>query len=304
MHPGYVHLRYICVHLRFQSLSPAMSTMREGAVRCLDPHGFHWVRYVEWGDAKNPRVLVCVHGLTRNARDFDYVAEHLADAYRVVSVDVVGRGRSDWLRDPVDYNYPVYCGDMATLIASLHAETVDWLGTSMGGIIGMIMASLPGTPVRKLVMNDVGALIPRASLVRIGEYVGREVPYDSIDALEAAMRAVSPFGNLSAAQWRHLALHVAKQDDHGKWRFRYDPGIGRNFHAAPPADIDLRPYWQAVHGPVLVIRGEHSDLLTRATLDEMLKHPHTQSYVVADTGHAPMLMDDAQAGVIRRFLLG
>ena len=281
-----------------------MTTMREGQVRCLDPHGFHWMRYNEWGDAKNPRVLVCVHGLTRNARDFDYVAESLADAYRVVSVDVVGRGRSDWLRDPADYNYPVYCGDMTTLIASLHAETVDWLGTSMGGIIGMMMASLPGSPVRKLVMNDVGCMIPKASLVRIGEYVGREIPFDSLEALEAAMRSVSPFGALSDEQWRHLALHAAKEDEDGKWRFRYDPGIGKNFHAAPPADVDLRYFWQRVHGPVLVIRGVNSDLLTPQTLEEMLKRPHTEAYVVADTGHAPMLMNDAQAGAIRRFLLG
>lgn len=280
-----------------------MSTMREGQVRCLDPHGFHFMRYVEWGDAKNPRVLVCVHGLTRNARDFDYVATNLADAYRVVSVDIVGRGRSDWLRDPVDYNYPVYCGDMATLIASLHAETVDWLGTSMGGIIGMIMASLPGSPVRKLVMNDVGSLVPKASLVRIGQYVGREATYESLDALEAAMRSVSPFGDLSAEQWRHLSMHVAKHDEQGKWRFRYDPGIGKNFHATPPADVDLRYYWNQVHGPVMVIRGEHSDLLTAATLDEMKMRAHTEAYIVKDTGHAPMLMDDAQVGAIRRFLL-
>ena len=277
--------------------------MREGQVRCLDPHGFHWIRYTQWGDAKNPRVLVCVHGLTRNARDFDYIAERLADAYHVVCPDIAGRGRSDWLRDPADYNYPVYCGDMATLIASLHAETVDWVGTSMGGILGMIMASLPGSPVRKLVMNDVGAVIPKASLVRIGEYVGREIPYDSLDSLEAAMRSVSPFGNLNAEQWRHLALYVAKQDEHGKWRFRYDPGIGKNFHAAPPADVDLRYYWQQLHGPVLMIRGEHSDLLARETLDEMMKRPHTEAHVVPDTGHAPMLMDDAQVHAVRRFLL-
>ena len=152
-------------------------------------------------------------------------------------------------------------------------------------------------------MNDVGSLIPKASLVRIGEYVGREIPYESLDALEAAMRSVSPFGNLTAGQWRHLALHVAKQDEHGKWRFRYDPGIGKNFHATPPADVDLRYYWQQVHGPVLVIRGEHSDLLTAATLDEMKKRAHTEAYIVRDTGHAPMLMDDAQVGAIRRFLL-
>ena len=278
--------------------------MREGAVRCLDPHGFHWMRYVEWGDEKNPRVLVCVHGLTRNGRDFDHVAKSLADAYRVVCPDIAGRGRSDWLRDPADYGYHVYCGDLTTLIAKLGAENVDWLGTSMGGILGMILASLPGSPVRKLVLNDVGCLIPKAALERIGKYVGADPPYDSLEALEAQVRAVSPFGELTDEQWRHLALHAAKRDDAGKWRFRYDPGISRNFHAAPLADVDLRHFWKGVHGPVLVIRGEHSDLLRADTLDEMRGRPHTEALVVPRTGHAPMLMDDFQAGAIRRFLLG
>jgi pimeloyl-ACP methyl ester carboxylesterase len=280
-----------------------MTTMREGAVRCLDPHGFHWVRYNEWGDAKNPRVLVCVHGLTRNARDFDYLAANLSDAYRVICPDVVGRGRSDWLRDPTDYTYPVYCSDMATLIASLHAETVDWVGTSMGGILGMILAGLPGSPLRKLVMNDVGCFIPRSAIVRIGEYVGREPTFESIEALQEAVRAVSPFGELSDAQWRHLAVHAAKEEG-GKWKFRYDPGIGKNFHATPAADVDLRPYWNMVHGPVLILRGESSDLLAAATLEEMCRRPHTEKHIVARTGHAPMLMDDAQVLAVRRFLLG
>lgn len=281
-----------------------MSSMREGAVRCFDPHGFHWVRYTEWGDPGNPRVLACVHGLTRSGRDFDYLAQRLSDAYRVVCPDMAGRGRSDWLRDPADYTYPLYCGDMATLLASLHAEIVDWLGTSMGGIIGMIMSSLPGSPVRKLVMNDVGCMIPKTALERIGQYVGAEKPYDSLEALEADMRSVSPFGDLSPEQWRHLALHVAKRDERGKWLFRYDPGIGKNYHAVPPADIDLRSYWNGVHGPVLVIRGENSDLLLPETLAEMARRPHTETLVVPRTGHAPMLMDDFQVGAIRRFLLG
>ncbi|MBC8024333.1 MAG: alpha/beta hydrolase [Burkholderiales bacterium] len=278
--------------------------MREDFVRCFDPHGFHFMRYVEWGDPHNKHVLICVHGLTRNARDFDHVAQSLEDAYRVISVDIVGRGRSDWLRDPADYNYPVYCSDLTTLIAKLGVESVDWLGTSMGGIIGMIMASLPGSPVRKLVINDVGAMLPKAALERIGLYVGRETVFDSIEAMEAALRSVSPFGELTDEQWRHLTVTGARQDDHGKWRFRYDPGIAKNFHAVPPADIDLRPIWNGVHGPALVIRGEHSDLLRADTLEEMSRRAHTQTLIVPRTGHAPMLMDDFQAGAIRRFLLG
>jgi len=281
-----------------------MTTMREGSVLCLGPKGWHRMRYTEWGDPRNARVLVCAHGLTRNGRDFDYLAQALSDAYRVVCPDVVGRGRSDSLKDPADYTYPVYNNDMATLIASLHAETLDWVGTSMGGIIGMLLASLPGTPIRKLVMNDVGSVIPKASLDRIGHYVGREPSFDSFEQLMAAMRTVSPFGELTEDQWRHLTVHVARQDERGRWTFRYDPGIGRNFHAAAGADIDLRPYWNALHGQVLVIRGEQSDLLLDANLQEMMKRPRTQSYVVPRCGHAPMLMNDEQVGVIRRFLLG
>ena len=186
--------------------------MREGSILCMDPHGFHRVRYTEWGDAANPRLLVCVHGLTRNGRDFDYLAERLADAYHVVCPDIAGRGRSDWLRNGADYGYPVYCSDMAALIAKFDAEAVDWVGTSMGGLIGMIMASMPGSPLRKLVMNDVGCLVPKAALERIGRYVGSDPPYDSLDALESDMRSVSPFGKLTAPQWHHLALHSAKQD--------------------------------------------------------------------------------------------
>jgi len=281
-----------------------MTPMREGSVLCMDPHGFHRVRYVEWGEASNPRVLLCVHGLTRNGRDFDYVARALSDAYRVVCPDIVGRGRSDWLREPADYTYPLYCSDMATLIASLHADTVDWLGTSMGGIIGMILGSMPGSPVRKLVMNDVGSLVPKAAVERIGQYVGAEPTFETLEALEAAMRSVSPFGELTTEQWRHLALNVAKQDDKGRWIFRYDPGVGVNYHGAPPQDIDLRNYWNALHGPALVIRGESSDLLLPETLAEMKQRPHTETLTVPRCGHAPMLMDDFQAGAIRRFLLG
>jgi pimeloyl-ACP methyl ester carboxylesterase len=270
----------------------------------MDPHGFHRMRYVEWGDPSNRRVLVCVHGLTRCGRDFDYLAQGLADQYRVVCPDVVGRGRSDWLRDANDYTYPTYCNDMTTLIASLHAETLDWVGTSMGGLIGMIMASLPGSPIRKLVMNDIGAVVPKAALQRIGQYVGAEPAFDSLPALEAAMKSISPFGQLTDAQWRHLAEHVAKQDEKGRWIFRYDPHLGEGFKAVMHQDVDLRPYWNNVHGPVMLIRGDSSDLLTAELFDEMGRRPRTERFVVPRTGHAPMLMDDFQVGAIRRFLLG
>ena len=277
--------------------------MREGSVRCLDPHGFHRMRWVEWGDRGNPRVLVCVHGLTRCGRDFDFLARSLADSYRVVCPDIAGRGRSDWLADKADYGYPVYCADLVTMLAAVGAEAVDWVGTSMGGILGMLLAAQPRTPVGKLVLNDVGSVVPKAALERIGAYVGRDPAFDSLEALEAAMRSVSPFGALTPAQWRHLAAHVARRDDAGRWRFRYDPGIAMPFRAGPLADMDLRAFWKAVRGPALVIRGAQSDLLTPDNLAEMLARQGTESLIVSGAGHAPALMEDAQVGAIRAFLL-
>lgn len=277
--------------------------MREGSVLCLDAHGFHHMRWTEWGDRKNPRVLVCVHGLTRCGRDFDYLAERLADAYRVVCPDIAGRGRSDWLADPADYGYATYCTDIVAMLAALGTEAVDWVGTSMGGILGMLLAAQPRTPVRKLVLNDVGCVVPQAALERIATYVGRDPVFDSFEALEAAMKAVSPFGPLTPAQWEHLAIHVARRDAAGRWRFRYDPGIALPFKAGPLADVDLRPAWGAVQGPVLVVRGESSDLLTPAIYAEMLGRPGTEGLEVPGTGHAPMLMDAATAGAVRAFLL-
>lgn len=277
--------------------------MREGSVLCLDPRGFHRLRWTEWGDPANPRVLVCAHGLTRCGRDFDFLAARLAGDYRVVCPDLPGRGVSDRLADPADYGYPVYCADMATMLAALGAERVDWVGTSMGGILGMLLAAQPRTPVAKLVLNDVGDVVPKAALERIAAYVGLVPAFDSLAQLEAAMRSVSPFGELDAAQWRHLAFHAAIRGDDGRWRFRYDPGIAAPFRSAALGDVDLRPVWNAVRGPALVIRGETSDLLTPDILERMAARPGTETLVVPRTGHAPMLMNDDEAGAIRRFLL-
>ncbi len=280
-----------------------MTVMREGSVLCLDPHGFHRIRWTEWGDPQNPRVLVCAHGLTRCGRDFDYLAERMSDEYRVVCPDTAGRGRSDWLADKNDYGYPVYCADAAAMLAALGAERVDWVGTSMGGILGMLLAAQPRTPVAKLVLNDVGSVVPKASLERIAQYVGLAPAFESLEQLEAAMRSVSPFGELSAAQWRHLAVHVARRGEDGKWRFHYDPGVAVPFKGAVHADIDLSPWWNAVRSPVLILRGDASDLLTPDILERMLERPGTQAVEVPRTGHAPMLLDDDQVGVIRDFLL-
>jgi pimeloyl-ACP methyl ester carboxylesterase len=267
------------------------------------------MNYVEWGDPANPQVLVCVHGLTRCGRDFDYLAESMSDRYRVVCPDIVGRGRSDWLRNKALYAIPQYCADIATLLAKAGAESVDWVGTSMGGLIGMALAIQPETPIRRLVLNDVGPVITAASLARIGEYLGRAPRFDGIEQAEALVRFVSaPFGPLTDAQWRHLTLHATRVAADGKVEFAYDPGIAEPFRAqlaaAEGKDVEMWPMYDAIACPTLLLRGASSDLLTHeAALEMSRRGPRARLVEVAGVGHAPMLMDSAQVAPVREFLL-
>jgi pimeloyl-ACP methyl ester carboxylesterase len=277
--------------------------MRENSLSCLSLHGFHRLHYYEWGHADNPRVLICVHGLTRNGRDFDDLAKALAGEYRVICPDIAGRGRSEWLTHKEDYSYPVYCADMAALIARSGAEQVDWVGTSMGGLIGMLLAGQPGSPIRKLVMNDVGPLIPKASLERIASYAGKAAAYPTFEEFEQYIRTISaPFGPLTDAQWRHLAETNSKRLDDGRWGSIYDPAIAAPFKG-PIADVVLWPYYDMIRAPTLVLRGADSDLLLKATADEMTRRgPRAKLAEFAGVGHAPMLMDPDQIKVVRDFL--
>ena len=283
--------------------------MREGKVKCLSAAGFHHMAYVEWGDVANPRVLVCVHGLSRCSRDFDFLAQAMAADYRVVCPDVVGRGRSDWLRNKSLYAVPQYCSDMTTLLAKVGAETVDWVGTSMGGLIGMAMASQPETPIRRLVLNDVGPVIAGASLERIGTYLGTAPRFDGIEQAEAFVRFVSAsFGNFDDAQWRHLTVHVTRVAADGKVEFAYDPGIAQPFREMQAAtggkDVELWPLYDGIACPTLLLRGVASDLLTHeAALEMGRRGPRARLVEVPGVGHAPMLMDDGQVAPVREFLL-
>ena len=198
--------------------------------RALGPHGFHQVHYTEWGDADNPKVLICAHGMTRTCRDFDFLAAALEQDYRVICPDVVGRGESDWLSDKTDYTYPVYVNDAAMLLARIDAERIDWVGTSMGGLIGMFLASYPGPPIHKLLVNDVGPRIPAAGLKRVADYVGRVVTFDSIEQTSNALRVfAATFGKLTDEQWRHMIVHSARQLEDGRYTTAYDPGIADVF---------------------------------------------------------------------------
>jgi len=284
--------------------------MQRHSLTGLSKSGFHALSYVEWGRCDADHIVVCVHGLTRNARDFDTLAQSLLPDCRVVCPDVVGRGHSAWLRDRSDYGFPQYLADMNALIARITARApartvIDWVGTSMGGMIGMLLASLPAMPLRRLVVNDVGPFIPRAALERIGTYVGKAPRFASLDDAERYIRAVSVgFGPLTDGQWRHLAEHSVSRDDDGLWSMNYDPGIAAGF-SGPIADMDLWAVWDRIDMPVLTLRGKDSDLLSSATAQQMTQRgPKAQLVEFDGVGHAPMLMADDQVHAVRTFILG
>ncbi|MBX6323854.1 MAG: alpha/beta hydrolase [Rhodospirillaceae bacterium] len=282
--------------------------MRSDFLLGLGPGGFHRICYTDWGGAAAGRTVVAVHGLTRNGRDFDRLAAALSGGggggFRVVCPDIAGRGRSDWLPAAAHYTYPQYLADMTALIARLGAPAVDWIGTSMGGLIGMMLAAQPGSPVRRLVLNDIGPFVPRAALARIAAYVGEDPRFARLDEVEAYLRRVhAPFGRLSDADWRHLALHGHRRLDGGGFALAYDPAIGTAFREAARRQVDLWAVWEAVRCPVLVLRGESSDVLPAEVAEGMARRgPRARVFTIAGAGHAPALMSADQIAVVREWL--
>jgi len=282
-------------------------SFRRRKVRCASPTGLHSIAYREWGIRDNPRVLVCVHGVTRCARDFDYLARALSTQYRVVCPDLPGRGDSDWLRNPGEYQVPLYVGDMVTLLARLDVETVDWVGTSLGGLIGMALAALQGSPLTKLVLNDVGPVLTAAALTRIGSFIGKWPPLPNMEAAVAYVRGVSaPFGPHSDAEWRFLTENVVRTNPDGSLRMHYDPSLALSFTTQDPAaDVELWALYDQIRCPTMVIRGEHSDLLTRDTARQMsVRGPKARIVEIAGVGHAPTLIHDDQIQLVRDLLAG
>jgi pimeloyl-ACP methyl ester carboxylesterase len=278
---------------------------REKRVQCASSAGLHRVAYLEWGEADNPEVVVCVHGLSRCARDFDNLARALSGRYRVVCPDVAGRGDSDWLADPMLYVIPQYVSDMVTLIARLDVEQVNWVGTSMGGLIGMALAAQKAAPVAKLVLNDAGPVVAKTALERIGQYLGLAPTFPTVEAAEKVIRAVSAtFGPHTDAEWRFLTDVVLRKNADGSWRFHYDPKIAEPYRKQmPDRDLELWPLWDAVSCPTLVIRGAQSDLLSKATAQAMTQRgPKAKLMELPGIGHAPTLLHDDQIAIVREFL--
>jgi pimeloyl-ACP methyl ester carboxylesterase len=313
----------------------------QGSFLSLSAGGFHRIAYLEWGRHRASHVVVCVHGLSRNCRDFDFLAQDLARDGRVICPDVVGRGDSEWLADKSEYRFSTYLSDAAALIARITAPAppaafgtvravrgrqladagpaqIDWVGTSMGGLIGMLLAAKRASPIRRLVLNDVGAFIPWSALYRLKGYVAGGGSFADRTEVEAYLReACAPFGPLTDEQWRHLSEHSAAAGADGRLHLRYDPAIGGSMtmRAGSPdpelplgpnflAGIDLWSTWAGTRCPTLILRGEASDVLSRDTVDRMqAMRPEVDVLELPGVGHAPALMSANQIAAIRRFLL-
>lgn len=279
---------------------------RSGSVGYLLGTRFYRMGFVEFGNPAAPAVI-CVHGLTRNGRDFDALAQVLEDRFHVICPDLPGRGNSAWLAEPMAYQPPSYVVALSHLLAQIN-KPAALIGTSLGGICGMMLAAAPQTPISRLVLNDIGPHIPAAALLRIRDYMAAAPEYfPSMAALEAHLRQVhAPFGRLSDAQWAHLARFSARRvldrNGAGGFAMHYDPKIIEPMRAAVPLDVDTWPMWGLIKIPRLVIRGGQSDLLTPETYDRMVASG-AEGYIVPDAGHAPALMDYESMARIKAFLL-
>jgi pimeloyl-ACP methyl ester carboxylesterase len=281
---------------------------RAGSIRYLLAAKFHRMAFEEWGDADAPPV-VCVHGLTRNARDFDALAEALAGSYRVICPDLPGRGHSDWLADPMLYQAQHYVTALAHLLAWIGRD-VAWVGTSLGGICGMVIAATDGSPITRLVLNDVGPFIPAPALARIRDYMVASgdspmmVRFPDVEAIERHLRLVhAPFGPLSDEQWARMAANSARALPDGRFTMHYDPKIAEPLRGHDPVDVDMWAFWERIRVPRMVIRGQTSDILLPETFAQM-EASGAEAFEVPVTGHAPALLDPLQIEAIRSFLDG
>jgi pimeloyl-ACP methyl ester carboxylesterase len=291
-------------------------------VNCPDAQGQHRMAYWQWGEPSADHVIICAHGLSRQSRDFDVLAQALCEAaqgkVRVVCPDVVGRGKSDWLKDPLGYQIPQYAGDMVALINQLQPKTLDWVGTSMGGLIGMVICGQPELPlpvkVRKLVLNDVGPSLEWSAIQRIGQYIGKTGQFDSVQQAADAMWAISSsFGPHTPAQWLALSQAMVKPITTGTgtgFTLHYDPALAIPFNAATEestkqGEAMLWALYDNIKSQTLITRGSQSDLLSGTTARAMTERgPKAQLVEFEGVGHAPTFVAMNQVKVVVEFILG
>jgi pimeloyl-ACP methyl ester carboxylesterase len=312
-------------------LSAPRTGMSLESFSSLGPHGFHRIAYTAWGDRASPRRVLCMHGLTRNARDFDWLARALQRDSHVVCMDAAGRGASEWLEHKPDYTFRLYQADAAALVARITGPasggrawfsgnpaaadaTVDWVGTSMGGLIGMLLAAQPRSPIRRLVLNDVGPFVPWSALMRFKSNLMMRSTYPSIEHAEAVLRqSCAAWGPITEEQWAHLVQHSILRTEDGEYTFACDPRIAdaTAWGFSPDARVGTRnllglelwSVWANVRCPVLILRGKDSEVLPPETVEQMQRREARTEVVEFDgVGHAPALMAADQIAVVRRFL--
>ena len=259
------------------------------------------IAYREWGAADNPRVAVCVHGLSRSRLDFDDLAAALAKDWRVFAVDMPGRGASAWLDDKSLYGYPLYEQVCAGLLAVTGAEDVAWIGTSMGGILGMRLASRPGAPISRLVLNDIGPFIPAEGRRHNQADFGKDPRFASeADGIAHVRKTRSVFGPFDDKDWEKFGRDSLRRLDDGQWTLHYDPGLAT---AAPITDTDMWALWPGVRVPTLVVWGLESKILNAATVDRMAKSgPRAEVFPVPGVGHCPGLTTADQIEAVASFI--
>lgn len=266
---------------------------RENYILGLTTDGFHKINYVEWGDPQSEKVVMCVHGMSRNGRDFDYLAKELvAYGYRVICPDLPGRGRSDWHKNPENYNTLKNIQELLALIARLNVEKLDWIGTSLGGMIGMILASYSDSPIQKLIMNDVGPFIPAKPIQRIIKYLSLNPTFKTQkEAKRYLQQLLAPFGTLEEEHMDHLVDHAYFTNLHGQLQLSYDPKI---LNPVKSVDVDLWYLWETITIPVFILRGADSEVLTHKILNQMLKKEKVEAIEFPNVAHAPALMSSEQ----------
>lgn len=264
----------------------------------------HKISYLEWGDPNNDKVVVCVHGLTRNSYDFEDLGTLLAQDYRVISIDMPGRGSSDWFANKNHYNYPAYIKDLVLFIKAMKLPSVYWVGTSMGGLLGMCLATYYPKYIKAMVINDVGPEIPNRTLDRIRKYTGKEAVFDSFEEGQQFMKVIFKYcGVKDEVHWKRLAETSLMQGNDGKYRLNYDTGVSEKAtRKNRPEMLDLWYLWKKVNCPVLLIHGAKSDILLSSTIEKMRRYREFDLHVVEEAGHAPALVYERDLEVIKEWL--
>jgi len=278
--------------------------MQKKTVLSLSAIGFHKISYLEWSSSKAERTIVCAHGLTRNSRDFDILAEQLSEDARVICPDLIGRGESTWFSDAHHYNQPQYLIDMTALIARLDVESLTWIGTSLGGLLGMYLAAQDNSPITALILNDVGPVVPRSAMARIAKYAGNSVNFPNLDTAQQYVRRIFASGEeLSDEIWNNITLHSVIQKSDGSYTLAYDPKVSSSMFKLWFTGVHLWSIWERIRCPVLVLWGAESDVLLPETIEKMRRSgPKIDVIKIPNCGHTPSLRTQDQIDAIRNWL--